>query len=351
MHNPNRTNVALRETFADFGRAVAAALNATPDDDGPGWTHEAEFYASGSVRLKHPAGWRLRIWRPRSTGHMSHRLTVTGCTPEGWWGDSKDEITVASNRPAPAVAAEIRRRLLPGHRATMRQALADRAQEERYARARQAAMARLRQALPALEPYGHDQDGSSGSFYAGQAIGRFPAHASGTVRINHHGGSVQLDLHSVPLERAVRILSVLDAAHQPLSGTLMPRALPRSAPELTAPARIVPGEVVAAQPPAPDGASAAAPQAAPPARPRPEAQREEPAIRVSCTAAARPELQEQPEVLPAEPPGAEAARERLGRALEAAAAAAAEVREAAAQFRALGLSEVHSGHPRDPAAP
>lgn len=242
MDDPRSQDIAVREKFAALGRAVAAALDREPGADGPGWTHEAETCSPGSVRLRHPAGWHLRLWRERSTGAAGRRWTVTGCTPTDDLTD--DRITVAAGRAPSAIAAEIRRRLLPAHRVTMRQALVHLAEQENHACARQRAMARLRSALPALEPYSHDRDGISGSFYAGQAPGR--AHASGSARINHQGESVELDLHSVPLDLAVRILALLDAASQPLTGTVMPPPISRTVPELTAAPQVVPGEILAA---------------------------------------------------------------------------------------------------------
>ncbi|MEV7177864.1 hypothetical protein [Kitasatospora sp. NPDC093679] len=248
---------ALHERFDALGRAVAAALNAEPSEEGPGWRHEAAVNAYGSVMLSHPAGWRVQIGHHRTTGHARSRLTITGCTPSGWPGNSNHEITVADTRPPAAIAREIQRRLLPDYRPTMRQALADIEQEQRYAQRRAATMDQLQEALPALHPY--DWDPARGSFYATDRECRPLAHASGTVMVRHSGERVDLKLTDVPAELAAWILARLNAAPPVLTGRVMPREVGQARAELPAPSQVVPGEVVSAAAELPAAGTAPAP--------------------------------------------------------------------------------------------
>ncbi|MEU9048457.1 MULTISPECIES: hypothetical protein [unclassified Kitasatospora] len=250
---------ALAEEFAALGQQVADALNAL-DPERRGWTHHRENNAYGSVGLEHPEGWKLHIWREKAhcKGAAGQRLTIQGIVPSEYRGRAKHRITVAGDRAPRDIARDIARRLLPDYRDTAAQAFEHRDQEQAATRARVAAFAQLRTALPALSTGASSVESGYGLFYRGYARvadGRggtrrseHGALASGTVRLSFDGSTGSIKADEVPLELLVEFLARLNADRQALTGTVMPRELESALRELGWQPRVVPGEVVTGEP-------------------------------------------------------------------------------------------------------
>ncbi|GAA2802749.1 hypothetical protein GCM10010441_29330 [Kitasatospora paracochleata] len=250
----------LSSRFAALGEQIAAALNTLEPEERRGWTHRRENNAYGSVALLHPAGWQLHIWREKAhcTGAAGQRLTISGIVPSEYRGRAEHRITVAGDRPPGDIARDIARRLLPGYRDTAAKAFEHRDQEQAATRARVAAFARLREALPALNTGASSIESGYGLFYRGYARvadgqggareSGHRAHASGTVRLSHDGSTGSIKADEVPLELLVEFLARLNADPQALTGRVMPRLLDSALPELGWRPRVVPGEVVTGEP-------------------------------------------------------------------------------------------------------
>ncbi|WP_331731795.1 hypothetical protein [Kitasatospora sp. NBC_01300] len=249
----------LGDEFAALGQQVAAALNAL-EPERRGWTHRRENNAYGSVALAHPAGWQLHIWREKAhcKGASGQRLTVKGIVPSEYRGRAQHRITVAGDRRPGDIARDIARRLLPGYRDTATKGFEHRDQEQAATRARVAAFARLREALPALTTGASSIESGYGLFYRGHARvsdGRggtrrseHSAHASGSVRLSFDGSTGSIRADEVPLELLVEFLARLNAGSQALTGTVMPRELETALRELGWAPRVIPGEVVTGGP-------------------------------------------------------------------------------------------------------
>ncbi|MFD0261961.1 hypothetical protein ACFVH7_27265 [Kitasatospora indigofera] len=241
----------LGDEFAALGQQIAATLNVLDPGERGSWTHRREDNAYGSVTLAHPAGWQLYIWREKahSKGAAGRRLTSQGIVPSEYRGRAEHRITVAGDRPPGDIARDIVRRLLPGYRETAAEAFAHRDQEQAATRARVAAFARLREALPALTTGAGSIESGYGLFYQGKTrINDHRAHASGRVRLNHDGATGSLKADGVPLELLVEFLARLNADPPALAGTVMPRELESAPLELEQGPRVVPGEVVTGGP-------------------------------------------------------------------------------------------------------
>ncbi|MFE0461839.1 hypothetical protein ACFW1A_21585 [Kitasatospora sp. NPDC058965] len=250
---------ALADEFAALGKEVAAALDAL-DPERRGWTHRREHNAYGSVALAHPAGWQLYIWREKAhcKGAAGQRLTIKGIVPSEYRGRAEHRITVAGDRKPGDIARDIARRLLPDYRDTAAQAFEHRDQEQAATRARVAAFARLREALPALSSGASSVESGYGLFYRGRARvsdGRggtreseHSAHASGSVRLSFDGSTGSIKADEVPLELLVEFLARLNAGSQVLTGKVMPRELESDLRELGWAPSVIPGEVVAGRP-------------------------------------------------------------------------------------------------------
>lgn len=247
---------AIGDEFAALGQQIAAALNHLEPEERRGWTHRRKDNAYGSVSLAHPAGWQLHIWRDKAhcKGAAGQRLTIAGIVPSEYRGRAEHRITVAGDRPPGDIARDIARRLLPGYRETAADAFEHRDQEQAATRARVAAFARLREALPALNTGASSIESGYGLFYRGYArvadgpgrtrMSEHRAHASGTVRLSVDGSTGSIKADEVPLELLVEFLARLNADPQALTGTVMPRELDSALRDLGWQPRVVPGEVV-----------------------------------------------------------------------------------------------------------
>jgi len=180
--------------------AVAAELSAST---GKRWTAGQDDMDSRGGHLFGPDGQEIRIardWRDKA------KLAISGTYPHAWrdyvTGLERVEIGVSEARGAHKIMLEIRGRLLPRYeaeRARGRQAFAD--GREREARTDVAAD-ELRAAAGAGP--GHEKPGSS-------HISLRPSYHRGGWYGNAYvgDGTVNLDLHSIPRDVAIRMLRVL----------------------------------------------------------------------------------------------------------------------------------------------
>jgi hypothetical protein len=174
---------------------------------GEAWSTDTHRHHADQRVLRGPAGEEIVI----APAHEPRRLSISGSFwldgadlyPHRSRGESPCAITVSADRPASAIAAEIRRRLLPAYRASLEAARRRKAEHD----AQQAYVTTTAAALAALVgevPY-RDQPGKFSTGYGRRYGARVEVYTTGDVR---------MELSRLTADQARQILTILHAAEE-----------------------------------------------------------------------------------------------------------------------------------------
>jgi hypothetical protein len=184
-------------------RAIAAAL-------GAGWTVQAPRDGQSTRHVGQADGSGVSIW---FTEYPAGRLEIHGIWPRGKdgqeyrptrYGETSPTITVNASRPAAQIAAEIRRRFLPGYLALYAKKTAERAGAEQYQDRTADTLARI---LAATASEGGRQGRANGAQLSTVYLRESHVH-----RVEASGDSVRFEAFSCPVEVAIRVLDLLSAS-------------------------------------------------------------------------------------------------------------------------------------------
>jgi hypothetical protein len=197
--SPERTEKARQ--LQALAAQIAAALpgdwrHGRPEDD---WAAEAwaELRGPDGQALTLAADWRRRRLTVRDQYPVS-AVDGTRFDPWNWNRTEAPSIGVALERPAGAIAADIRRRLLPAYREALAAAVERCRQHDDAVRAKRGLSARLHELLGERPPSSAASDRIWGN------VGE--CHVSGQVWSD---GTVKLELSHVTEAQAVALLKLL----------------------------------------------------------------------------------------------------------------------------------------------
>lgn len=191
-----------QETYQELDREVHCigfALEMDPKTPHPyrKWTTALaeDGFIPNNVKLVNPDGLALAFCPINSKCHnwpdmAGDRFRIYGVFPQGF-GPRGHEITVARSRSFKAIAAEVRRRLLPGYAEAYRKARADYDAHH----ARKAAQQATRKALAALDPSGRLSHDDAEVYFNGAV-----------AQVASYDGTVGLRLQDLTPEQAEAIL-------------------------------------------------------------------------------------------------------------------------------------------------
>lgn len=187
MHN----NAALRTLATE----VASELGFTVDND-PTFAEHRGVYLDGPdhVRIILAADWR-----------NDGRLEISGVYPREAYNVTRTEqfeIGVSQDRGAAVIAREVKRRLLPKYAPEARRVAEAIAQAEDYAHKRRCVAVRLQEAFPAGSASWRDDTVRVHTHNGG---------GWGDIRVMHAADMVQMDLHNVPTDLAIKIGELMRA--------------------------------------------------------------------------------------------------------------------------------------------
>jgi hypothetical protein len=176
---------------------------------GDGWSPAAGACPRGTIAyVRHRDG--RAVYLGTAVGLVpSGRVLIHGEYPGRWYSDESNRcrITVSAGRTAAAIAADIRRRLLPGYEPLLARARASVAQQQEDLEDRERVAAEILAAVPGAERSGVQ------AREHGVAL-RLPGPGyryNVDIYSGAGGTNVNLDLRGVPAEDAVRMLAALGA--------------------------------------------------------------------------------------------------------------------------------------------
>jgi hypothetical protein len=191
----------MTTTIRKLGAQIAAHL--------PGFTLEpTRDDLEHGCYLAHLDGRRLHL---RRDWRNAERLTVAGSYPHepnvSHYAKAC-QIGVGAARGPKVIAAEVVRRLLPAYEPELAKARAEIADAQQAQAAQARAAAELARLLPgARVDAGHGR----GSYPAVRWYDRDDQVGSGTVRIDYRAETVSLEVRSLPVAAARRVLAALNA--------------------------------------------------------------------------------------------------------------------------------------------